>query len=265
MGQPLFFKENALHYISGSYPSNNGTMDGMSYAVTTLTDFKGAEKGSEKSFAIIDNILYYKSAVGIVAYDGANTVVVSDALGKEKYKNAIAGAYKNKYYVSMQDKNDVYHLFVYDTELGTWCKEDNTQVLQFLPVKNELLYIDVRGENVYSVASENIFNYDAYMQEEDFEWECETGNFGYSYPNNKYLSRFQVRMQIADGAKAAIYVQYNSDGAWHRKGEMTGKGVRTHLFPIVPIRCDHMKIKIAGKGDVKVFSIAKIFEEGGDV
>ena len=265
MGQPLFFKENALHYISGSYPSNNGSMDGMSYAVTTLTDFKGVEKGSEKSFAIIDNILYYKSAAGIVAYDGANTVVVSDALGKERYRNAVAGAYKNKYYVSMQDKNGVYHLFVYDTELGTWCKEDNLQVLQFLPVRNELLYVNAVDNCVYSVSTDNVLELNDYEQEDDFDWECETGNFGYSYPNNKYLSRFQVRMQIADGAKASIYIQYNSDGVWHRKGEMTGKGVRTHLIPIVPIRCDHMKIKFAGKGDVKIFSIAKIFEEGGDV
>ena len=265
MGQPLFFKENALHYISGSYPSNNGSMDGMSYAVTTLTDFKGVEKGSEKSFAIIDNILYYKSAAGIVAYDGANTVVISDALGKEKYKNAVAGAYKNKYYVSMQDKNGVYHLFVYDTELGTWCKEDNTQALQFIKVNNELLYADASDNAIHSVSCEDVLNLSSYRIEDDFDWECETGNFGYSYPNNKYLSRFQVRMQIADGAKATIYIQYNSDGVWHRKGEMTGKGVRTHLIPIVPIRCDHMKIKFAGKGDVKIFSIAKIFEEGGDV
>ena len=265
MGQPLFFKENALHYVSGSYPSNNGTMDGMSYAVTTITNFKGVEKGSEKSFAIINNILYYKSSAGIVAYDGANTAVISDALGKEKFKNAVAGAYKNKYYVSMQDRNGIYHLFVYDTELGTWCKEDNTQVLQFLSVHNELLYIDENGENVYSVADENMFNNYAYNREDDFDWECETGNFGYSYPNNKYLSRFQVRMQITEGAKASIFIQYNSDGVWHRKGEMTGKGIRTHLIPIVPVRCDHMKIKIAGKGDVKIFSIAKILEEGGDV
>nr|DAX92719.1 MAG TPA: stabilization protein [Caudoviricetes sp.] len=265
LGHPLFFKENALHYISGSYPSNNGAIDGMSYAVTTTTDFKGVEKGSERSLAIIDNILYYKSSVGIVAYDGAATTVISDALGKEKFKNAVAGVYKNKYYVSMQDKKGVYHLFVYDTTLGIWCKEDETHVLQFLQVNNELLFTSANDNSIYCVNDEDVLNLEYYKKELDFEWECETGVFGYSYPNNKYLSRFQIRMQIADGAKASIYIQYNSDGIWHRKGEMNGKGIRTHLIPIVPVRCDHMKIKIAGKGNVKIYSIAKIFEEGGDV
>ncbi len=264
LGKPLFFKENALHYISGSYPSNSGSLDGMSYAVTTTTDFKGVEKGSEKSLAIIDNILYYKSSAGIVAYDGATTTIISDALGKEKYKNAVAGVYKNKYYVSMQDKQGTYHLFVYDTALGTWCKEDDTQVLQFLPVNNELLFSTADNNSIYCVSEENVIESEEYDKESDFDWYCETGNFGYSYPNNKYLSRFQIRMQIADGAKASIYIQYNSDGVWHRKGEMCGKGVKTYLIPIVPVRCDHMKIKIAGKGDVKIYSIAKIFEEGGD-
>lgn len=265
LGKPLFFKENCLHYISGSYPSNDGSIDGMSYAVTTVTDFKGVERGSEKSLAVIDNILYYKSAAGIVAYDGATTTVISDALGKEKYKNAVAGAYKNKYYVSMQDRKDVYHLFVFDTVLGSWCKEDNLEIQHFLKVENELLYIVAESNKICCISDEDVLELEEYETESAFEWYCETGNFGYSYPNNKYLSRLQVRLQIADGARASIYVQYNSDGIWHRKGEMNGKGIRTHLIPIVPIRCDHLKIKIAGTGDVKIYSIAKIFEEGGDV
>lgn len=264
LGRPLFFKENALHYISGSYPSNSGTIDGLSYTVNTVTDFKGVEKGSEQSLAIIDNILYYKSSAGVVAYDGATTTVISDALGKEKYSNAVAGVYRNKYYISMQDRKGVYHLFAYDTSLGTWCREDETEAMQFLQVNNELLFSDSKDNCVYCVSDENVLETDEYKKEDDFDWSCETGTFGYSYPNNKYLSRIQVRMQIAPGARASIYIQYNSDGVWHRKGEMSGKGIRTHLIPIVPIRCDHLKIKFEGKGDVKIYSIAKILEEGGD-
>ena len=264
LGRPLFFKENALHAISGSYPSNAGEMDGMSYSVTTTTEFKGVEKGSERSLAIIDNILYYKSAAGIVAFDGTNTAVISDALGKEKYKNAVAGAYNNKYYVSMQDVSGIYHLFVYDTEFGTWCREDNTHVLEFININNELLFL-ADDNKIYSVSEEDVLFTSDYEKEGEISWECETANYGYSYPNNKYLSRFQFRIQLTDGAKATFYIQYDSDGVWHRKGEMTGNGIKTHLFPIVPVRCDHMKIKIVGEGDAKIFSITKLLEEGGDV
>lgn len=267
LGTPIFFKENSAHIIQGAYPTNLGQLDGGSYAVNELTNLNGVEKGSEKSLAIIDNILYYKSAVGIVAFDGSNTTVISEALGKEKYKNAVAGAYKNKYYVSMQDSNDVSHMFVYDTSLGTWCEEDNTKVELFVKANNELMFLDTNTDNafVYSVCAEDILGNSDFAVEDNFEWECETGNFGYSYPNNKYVSRFQIRMQLTDGATASFYVQYDSSGVWERKAEITGKGTKTHLIPIIPVRCDHMKFKITGKGDAKIYSIAKIIEEGGDV
>lgn len=264
LGRPLFFKENAVHAISGSYPTNLGQLDGMSYSVNTTTDFKGVEKGSHKSFAIIDNILYYKSPSGIVAYDGANTVLISEALGSDKYKNAVAGAYGNKYYVSMENENGQRVLFVYNAKLGTWCKEDNLDIVQFLNVGADLLCLDSTGK-IYSVENNDIMGLYDYEAEGDVDWMCETGNIGLSVPNNKYISRFQIRMQMAQGAKASIYVQYDSDGVWHKKGDMESKGIRTYTLPIVPIRCDHMRFKFTGTGDVKLISIAKLFEEGGDV
>ena len=265
LGRPHFFKESALHIINGSYPSNAGEIDGLSFSVSTLSDFRGVEKGSERSLAVIDNILYYKSSAGIVAFDGANTVVISTALGKEKYKNAVAGAYGNKYYVSMQNTNGEYSLFVYDTKLGTWCREDNTHALQFINAKSELLYLNAGDNRIYSVAQEDVLENAEFEKEGDFTWKCETGNIGYSYPNNKYLSRFQLRLKMAQGAKAAFFIQYDSDGVWHRRGEMNSKGIKTHLIPIVPVRCDHMKIKIEGRGDVKLISLSRILEEGGDI
>ena len=264
LGHPMFFKENAVHIISGSYPSNGGEIDALSYSVSALTDFRGVEKGSEKSLAIIDNILYYKSSCGIVAFDGTNTTVISSSLGNERYKNAVGGAYNNKYYVSMQDSAGAYHLFVYDTLLGTWCREDNTEALQFIPVNNELLFIDAATQKIHSVCDKNILGFSDYEKEGVISWECETGDFGYSYPNNKYLSRLQLRLKLADGARAELYIQYDSDGIWHKKGDLGARGIQTHLLPIVPVRCDHMRIKLKGRGDVKIISAAKLLEEGGD-
>ena len=164
----------------------------------------------------------------------------------------------------MEDADGKWHLFVYDTRYGAWCHEDNVHVKQFLNVNNMLVFADADTGRVYNVCDEDIFENGDYQPEGDFEWMCETGTLGYSYPNNKYLSRLQLRLQLAAGAKAALYMQYNSDGVWHKKGELYGKGTRTHLLPIVPMRCDHLKMKLEGSGEVQIFSIAKIFEEGGD-
>lgn len=268
-GMPLFFKEDAVHIISGSYPTNLGQLDGGSYSVTTRTNFNGCAAGSENSFAVIDNILYYHSPKGIVAFDGTNTAIVSEALGNRYYSNAVAGTDGKKYYVSMLDDFDnKYHLFVYDTKKGTWSKEDNTQLVDAFTMSSRgMAYVPNAKDGVYVCLppydDEIVFS--GVDVEDDVEWMCETGVYGYSYPNSKYISRLQVRLQIAAGATASIYIQYDSDGVWHKKGEFSTKGTQTYLLPIVPIRCDHMKLKFEGKGDVKIISIAKILEEGGDV
>lgn len=254
LGTPIFFKENAVHIISGSYPEQ--------YTVTTYTDFNGVKSGSENSIAIINNVVYYHSAIGIVAFDGTTTSLISNALQNDLYCNATAGAYKNKYYISMQNKNDgKYYLFVYDTTLGVWTVEDNIAVSDFIKANGVLLLST--DDKVYSVENVNVFGEST--SESDFDWEMVTGVYGYSYPNNKYLSRFQLRMWLGKNSRASVYIQYDSDGTWHRKGEMFSPCTRSYYFPIVPQRCDHMKIKIAGKGEFKLFSITKCLEEGGEI
>lgn len=265
LGRPMLFKEDSLHIISGSYPSNGGELDGLSFAVLTTTSFKGVEKGSEKSLAVIDNILYYKSPCGIVAFDGTNTAIISADLGDTKYKNAVGGARGNKYYVSMQDEAGSWHLFVYDTRLGVWSREDETRALKFINVKSELLYIDAADFSIRSVSDINALNLSDYEREGDFDWECETENIGFSYPDSKYISRIHLRLGFDKNAKASVFIQYDSDGVWHRKGEISESGIRNHLLPIIPVRCDHMKIKLKGSGEVKIISISKLLEEGGDV
>ena len=265
LGRPLFFKENALHIISGSYPTNGGEPDSLSFSVSTLTEFRGVERGSENSLAIIDNILYYKSACGIVAFDGANTAVVSGDLGDERFKNAVAGAYNGKYYVSMQGADGYYHLFVYDTARGEWFREDETQVLKFFSVNSELLYINAQDSAVYSVSDSDALGSEDFAPEGDFDWECETGNFGYAYPDSKYISRILLRLKLEQGARVSVFAQYDSGKNLIKAGEIATSGIKTHLLPIVPVRCDHMRIILKGRGDVKILSISKLLEEGGDV
>lgn len=250
LGSPLIFKEDTLYIVSGSQPSE--------YSYTEINNFKGVEAGSERSFAIIDNVLYYKSAYGIIAYDGSTTII-SQSLGKEKYCEAVAGAYGNKYYVSMKNVNtNKYELFCYDTKKGMWTKEKEEKVIRFINNGNSLYYVT---ENAVKLVESN-----GASNEDKVNWYVETGVYGYSYPNKKYISRLQTRLYLAQGSTARFYIQYNSDGVWHSCGrEVIGKGVNSVLFPIRPKRCDHMKIKIEGKGECKIYSITKCLEVGGDI
>lgn len=252
LGNILIFKEDTLYIVYGSAPSE--------FSYTEVNNFKGVEKGSERSFAIIDNVLYYKSVYGIIAYDGSTTVI-SSALGREKYKNAVAGAWGNKYYVSMQNcKTNKYELFCYDTKKGMWTKEAEDRIIRFLNDGNTLYY--VTDTQVKIIDADNDYE----VKEDNVSWSAETGIYGYSYPNQKYISRLQLRMYLAQGAKARIYIQYNSNGKWQSCGrEIIGRGVNSFVFPIRPRRCDHMKLKIEGEGECKIYSLTKCLEVGGEL
>lgn len=252
LGNILIFKEDTLYIVYGSAPSE--------FSYTEVNNFKGVEKGSERSFAIIDNVLYYKSVYGIIAYDGSTTVI-SSALGREKYKNAVAGAWGNKYYVSMQNcKTNKYELFCYDTKKGMWTKEAEDRIIRFLNDGNTLYYVTDTKVKIIDVDN------DYEVKEDNVSWSAETGIYGYSYPNQKYISRLQLRMYLAQGARARIYIQYNSNGKWQSCGkEIIGRGVNSFVFPIRPQRCDHMKLKIEGEGECKIYSLTKCLEVGGEL
>ena len=122
LGYPIFFKENCMHKVYGNFPAN--------FQVQTNT-CRGVQKGCHKSLAIVNEALYYKSRSGFCMYDGSLPVETSSSLGDVVYSDAVAGAIRNKYYVSMKDNNNDYHLFVFDAKRGLWHREDNTHAIDF--------------------------------------------------------------------------------------------------------------------------------------
>jgi hypothetical protein len=61
-------------------------------------------------------------------------------------------------------------------------------------------------------------------------------------------------------------IEYDSDGDFHEQGTYTGGDTVTTInIPVVPRRCDHMRLRLTGVGNVKVYSIARYFEGGSDV
>ena len=245
LGYPLFFKENCIHKIYGNAPSN--------YQVAT-TQCRGVQKGSYRSLTIVNEVLYYKSATDICAYDGALPQSISSALGNNAYSDAIGGSYKGKYYISMKNTKGEYEMLVYDTYKGLWHIEDNTKAVGFAMCDHLLYYLN--EHQLVCVEGST---------EEDFEWMATTGVIGYEYPDMKYVSRFNIRMKIEEGTKVEVFTEYDSDGVWHPQGELIGKGTTTFTLPVIPIRCDHVRIRIVGQGECKIFSLAKILEIGSDV
>jgi hypothetical protein len=249
LGHPIFFKENCMHKVYGSYPAQFSVQD---------TACRGVQKGCEKSLAIVNEILYYKARSGVCSYDGSLPTEASYALGDVNYHNAVAGSLGNKYYISMSDAEGKYSLFVYDTLKGMWHREDDTQATDFCNCRGDLYYIDYADKQIKTVKGTGI------PETLPIKWEAVTGIIGTDSPDKKYISRMDVRMSLKVGAKASFYAEYDSSGEWEHLFTMDGVKLRSFAVPIRPQRCDHMRLKIIGSGEAKIYSICKTIEQGSD-
>ena len=259
LGYPLFFKENCLHKVYGTAPS--------SYQIQT-TACRGVQKGSDRSLAIVNEVLYYKSRGGVCAYDGSLPAEISSAFGGEIYSDAVGGGHRNKYYLSMKDSGGTWQLFVYDARLGVWHREDNTHAEAWCSCRDEMYYIDAADKKIRTVLGSG------QKETDKIRWKAETGNFvsvlsSSKYPDyaadKKYVGRLMLRMALEPGATMQAYVEYDSSGVWEQLWSMTGKNLQTFTFPVRPRRCDHFRLRLVGQGAAKLYSLTKTLEKGSDL
>lgn len=251
LDHPIFFKENCMHKVYGNYPAN--------FQVQT-TACRGVQKGCERSLAIVNEVLYYKARSGVCSYDGSLPVEISSALGEVSYSKAVAGAIGNKYYISMQDVGGKYNLFVYDSAKGMWHREDEMEVMEFCNCRGDLYFIDRHKKQIQTVRGSGDLK-----EASQISWMAVTGIIGTDSPDKKYVSRMDVRMSVEVDTSVIFFIEYDSSGEWEYLFTMTGEKLGSFAVPIRPKRCDHMRLKILGVGDAKIFSICKTMEWGSDV
>lgn len=249
-GYPTFFKERAMLRVGGYTPAD-----------FTLYDSKclGVAPGCGKSLAIVENTLYYKSRGPVMAFDGSMPVPVSDKLGSlYDLQFAVGGACGRKYYVSMRNYGGKKkHLYVLDTTLGLWHRED-------------ALYADSMaedGDNMYIASLGEVWHVresDLYQEAAGIPWYAESGIIGLENPDKKYLTKLSVRLRLEPGASARVSVQYDSSNVWKQVWATVANSLRTVTVPVLPIRCDHCKIRIDGVGPCRIYSITKTFEAAED-
>ncbi len=264
-GYPVFFKEESIQRVSGSQPS--------SFQIST-TICRGVQRGSWRSLAIVGERIIYKSRQDVMAYDGSLPFSVSEQLGNVLYSDARAGAIGNIYYISMKNTNDEWSLFTYDAEKSIWYKEDNSQVLAFAKVADELFAINETDNTL--MAMRGSMGGEGWSQEDDFDWKAEFGISGVEYSATKngytrvdsagshYLSRFDIRMYLEEEGRAELEIMYDSNGEWIKQGEIRGSRMRNFMLPVIPRRCDHLRFRIKGHGEFRIYSICRNMEVGSD-
>lgn len=254
LGVPTFFKENIIHPVNVS-----------SVGAHQIGDIpaRGVQQGSHKSLAVVNETLYYKSRTGVMAYQGGMPVDVAEALGDEKYYEAVAGVFGERYYISMKDASGKWQFFCYEARKGLWMHEDNLRVECFTAWGDEL-YAQVNNKILALNGTEGTL-------EAKISWAAETGIIHYEQGVSgkgtvpvRYLARFNIRLNMGRDAGMQMYVEYDSSGLWQFAGNVKLPHTGAATIPLRPRRCDHLRLRFEGSGDVKIYSIARVLEQGSD-
>ena len=254
IGYPTFMKESNIYKVYGSVPSNFQLLGSA-----TL----GLAEGSGRSMAVAGETLFYLNRNGIMAYTGGVPQPVNAAFGTEHFRDAVAGSDGLKYYVSMQGSDRRWRLYVYDTQRGMWHIEDDVHATGFCQMDGCLYMLTAEGD-VWIISGQE-YAPDSTVPEETVHWMAEFCDFTQEDPNKKGLGKLQIRLEVDRWAKAQVWIQYDSDGVWHKVGGELGEGVkRSYYLPVIPRRCDHYRLKITGTGACRIYSVTKETYSGSE-
>ena len=250
MGYALFFKENTLHKLYGSKPSD--------FQLSSLR-CRGVARNAARSLCVLNETLYYLSSDGVMAWDGSIPAKVSAALDAGRLANvkqAVGGALDGRYYLHVSRENEV-RLLVYDTERGLWHEEDVCS-FEMASTGGQLYLWD--GRTLWAAdPSREAAGQRSEETEQGVEFALTTGDLGLDSSEERYLSRLTLRLDAACRSRVTVEVSYDG-GPWENAAALTVEGPRRNCdLHLVPRRCASLRLRLWGYGQITLRSLAKTF------
>lgn len=254
MGYALFFKENAMHKIYGSKPSD--------YQVTNLR-CRGVAKNAYKSLCVINETLYYLSPEGVMSWGGGLPEKVSEALARDttvRVTRAVGGQLDGRYYLYTENRNKEPRLLVYDTERGMW-HEESPSGQEMASTGRQLYLYD--GSYMWAVDPSREMDTKEDGTESNLEYNWISGDMGLDVPDDKYISRVTIRLDASEESQINVSVSFDGED-WQKMAEKHTSEKRQRIdLPVIPHRYDTMRIRLNGKGAVTLRSIAFTMSKAG--
>ena len=241
-----FFKENTMHKLYGTKPSN--------FQLTTVNVY-GVQSGSERSMQIVNEQLIYKGVGGIYAYTGGVPELISENFGTRRYSYAVACCDGEKYYVSMKHGEE-WSLFAYDVQKNIWLREDDTHAVDMTFYDGKVYFLDALG---------GLYYIDKTADRSFVDWSATFCTIHETMNEKKGYSKFHLRMDLSEGAYLAVDIKTDNDLKWQQIYTTHNEKAKTVSIPIVPTRCDSIDIRLRGKGKCTVKTFIREFSVGSDV
>lgn len=217
--------------------------------VTALTDYRS---GSTK--------LNSGAAYPVKVYPG-NKLIVSYRVDDESH---------NRVNVSLRDKDDnPISESSYDvTHDNIWIYPDDSSPHETI-YRTIITIPEGAAWAVVLFGSWNTLNAVTYsdvsayeISEEDIMWDLKTGDLGLDTPNQKYISRVQLRIDLRGSLQ--IDMQYDNEDLWTNVYLDGSDHLKSITVPIKVKRCDHFKIRMSGFGRFHLYSMGYQLSEGSE-
>lgn len=250
-GCVLFFKEDCVHSVYGTKASN--------FTVTTYT-VRGVQKGSSKSLCISEGLLYYKAPEGIFCFNGSASSRADMKLSCDITQTA-CGTADDRYIVMLMSDGTAYY---YDKLHSVWYTRYLADAISAHNIGGKLYAVtmsdDGTMEQVLLTGADSMA-----LRDGKTTFEAVTGELcrGELMSTSSYTRKVmhtvikKLTMSLEEwhqkGVSAvnfALAVQYDG-GDWltvysYDGTEETSDGNVVTLVPIIPMRCQRLRIKISG-------------------
>ncbi|MEI3249237.1 MAG: hypothetical protein V8R95_02185 [Faecalibacterium sp.] len=144
---------------------------------------------------------------------------------------------------------------MYDTERGLWHEEDvcscdmaSTGGQLYLWDGQALWAADPSRESDWQ-STEGV--------EQQVSFELVTGDIGQDGAEQRYLSRLTLRLDAACASTVEVALSYDG-GPWETVASLTAREARrSYDLPLVPRRHSTLRLRLRGKGQITLRSLAK--------
>lgn len=266
LGFPCFFKADRIFKVFGTDPRK--------YRAESYPD-PGVAPGCGRSIAVAGEQVFYLSASGVMAFGGGHPSPVSQALGSGPWRDGAAGSDGTRYYIQMADMDGNKRLYVFDTVLGVWYREEQLHEggdpeaqtteadMRFCRLHGELVFyrgtqdgeeilaerrsVPPGSEDVLDGTEETNLSVYWFVEFGDITAAMQQGYGGSG--NKKHIGKVLLRVSTEMAAGIDVQIRYDSRGEWQDLKSVTQSvGMTSYYLPVVPRRCDHFRLRIKGRG-----------------
>ena len=246
-GYPTFFKEDRVVRVYGDRPTQYRLME-----VSNM----GLHPNCGDSLAVAGDTLWYVSRNGVTYYSGGYAQNAHAPFGDYVFNKAKAASDGRRYFLSVQERQGDWAIYVYDTVYGCWFREDGNRVLFSAYDRGNLymyhqqggnLWLDGRATNPPSAPQESPLVSSVMFG--DFTGANWSNGWNTGNPTRKGTSKILLRLTLGVGASVNIRIKYDTTDQWETIKTLTGPAsgeakMKSFYLPIIPRRSDNYRIEL---------------------